>query len=793
MKPKVQVLIAQLGSPKSPEVGDVRRFLKEFLGDPRVVDLAPWLWKIILNLFILPFRPKKSAKAYSRIWNGQSFPLVDYTHKFTHKVAHNLGSNYITRPVFLVCEPRAGTVFSEWESLPYESRPNKLLVLPQFPQYSESTTASVFDVLGGMLKNRVNLPEIIFVNSFHNLKAFIDLSVKKIEEHLKISQAQDLVISFHGIPTRRVLMKKDVYYRHCFETFVLIRDRVTSIHPSRIHLTFQSRFGSEEWLGPATDEYCEKLVENGHKKLAVYCPSFVADCLETTDEIGHELKESVEEVGGELHAVPCLNDDEDWALAFSTFIKTKMEGTDKELDNLFYSLNDEEIAMQMPEQKMSSKPLDPQAKKVIKIVFLTLFIDLIGFSIIFPMFPAMARHYLSVDSENVFLKMIFGTITSFTTIGGVTNDAANIVLFGGILGALYSLLQFIGAPIWGTISDRVGRKPVLLISVFGLFLSYVLWFFSGSFTLLILARFIGGLMGGNLSTASAVVADVTTKENRSRGMAFIGIAFALGFILGPAMGGILSTIDLSAKFPSLIGLGVNPFSMPALVAAVLSLFNFISILVNFHETLPPEKRGKGTVERTANIFKLFKPAPYAGVNGTNISHFLFLTAFSGMEFTLTFLAVERLGYTSMDNAYMFIYIGFFIAMIQGGYVRRKAGQVGENKMAMHGLLAIIPGLILIAFTKNSFMLYAGLAFLAVGSAMVIPCQTSAVSIYAPAEVQGHVIGVFRSLGSLARVVGPILASLIYWKLGGTYPYLIGAAFLIIPILMIKKLPPLVKN
>jgi MFS family permease len=161
------------------------------------------------------------------------------------------------------------------------------------------------------------------------------------------------------------------------------------------------------------------------------------------------------------------------------------------------------------------------------------------------------------------------------------------------------------------------------------------------------------------------VADVTTKENRSRGMAFIGIAFALGFILGPAMGGILSTIDLSVKCPSLIGLGVNPFSMPALVAAILSLFNFISILVNFHETLPPEKRGKGTIERTANILKLFKPAPYAGVNGTNISHFLFLTAFSGMEFTLTFLAVERLGYSSMDNAYMFIFIGFVIGMVQG--------------------------------------------------------------------------------------------------------------------------------
>ncbi|MFZ4714826.1 MAG: ferrochelatase [Bacteriovoracaceae bacterium] len=793
MKAKVQVVIAQLGSPDSPKTGDVRRFLKEFLGDPRVVDINPLLWKIILYLFVLPFRPKKSAQAYSRIWNGKSFPLVDNTIQFTHKLANFLGQDYRVRYGFLVCEPRFDTVLDDWEALSYEERPRKLLLIPQFPQYSESTTASVFDILGGALKKRVNIPEIEFVNSYHTLKAFIDLSVKKIEESLKQNPADALVISFHGIPTRRVLTKKDVYYRHCFETYKLIKERVKGISQDKIHITFQSRFGSEEWLKPATDEYCEKLVKNGVKTMSVYCPSFVADCLETTDEIGHELKHSLHEHGCEMTAIACLNDDEDWAEAFAHFIKVKTEGNEQDLNQLFYAINDKEIAMEMPEQKMSSAPLDPQAKKVLKIVFLTLFIDLIGFSIIFPMFPAMARHYLTVDSENVFLKMIFGTITSFTTIGGVTNDAANIVLFGGILGAMYSMLQFIGAPIWGTISDRIGRKPVLMISVFGLFLSYVLWFFSGSFTTLILARLIGGMMGGNISTASAVVADVTTRENRSKGMAFIGIAFALGFILGPAMGGIFSQVDLTKHYPNLVGMGVNPFSTPALIAAVLSLFNFLSIWRNFHETLPEDKRGKGTVERTANIFKLFSPAPYPGVNGTNISHFLFLTAFSGMEFTLTFLAVERLHYTSMDNAYMFIYIGFLIAMVQGGYVRRKANQVGENKMAKQGLMVIIPGLILIAFTQNSFMLYAGLGFLAIGSAMVIPCQTSAVSIYAPSEVQGHVIGVFRSLGSLARVIGPILASLIYWKLGGTYPYLLGAAFLLIPIWMITKLPELKKT
>ena len=193
-------------------------------------------------------------------------------------------------------------------------------------------------------------------------------------------------------------------------------------------------------------------------------------------------------------------------------------------------------------------------------------------------------------------------------------------------------------------------------------------------------------------------------------------------------------------------------------------------------------------QRVTNPLKLFKPLPYKGVNLTNFGHFLFLAAFSGMEFTLTFLAVERLSYTSMDNAYMFIYIGVIIALVQGGYVRRKAAIKGEKNMALQGLIFLIPGLIAIGLTQSSWTLYLGLFFLAVGSSMVIPCLTSLVSLYTPSENQGQSIGIFRSLGALARVIGPIVASLLYWKMGPSYPYFLGAVFLIIPILMIRKLP-----
>ncbi|MDC0253749.1 ferrochelatase [Bacteriovoracales bacterium] len=799
---KTKIVLVQLGSPKAPTAKDLRVFLKEFLGDPRVVDINPFLWKIILNLFVLPFRPARSAKLYKRIWDGESFPLIENTKKFSKKVEALLPSeakdvveiNY----AFLLTEPKIKDVWNDWEKdIEENNNPaTRILAVALFPQYSESTVASGMDNFFGVLKNKVRIPPFEFLTHFHNSKAFIDNSVRQIETHLKKwkkegNPTDKLIISFHGIPKRRVIYKGDIYYLQCFETFKLITQRLQEIDSKHIHMTFQSRFGQEEWLTPYTDEFAVNLVREGNKKIAFYCPSFVADCLETTDEIGHELSEELKEVGGEVQYVPCLNDDEQWCRDFSNFLYRQADLGQEEKSKDFYQLEKKDYE-EMPTQKMKSPPLTDHAKTSLKIVFLTLFLDLVGFSIIFPLFPALAKHYIAVDGDNYFLKLIFGSINSFTQTGGVENFNS-IVLFGGALGALYSFLQFVAAPIWGGLSDKWGRRPILLVSVLGLALSYLLWFFSGSFTLLILARFIGGIMGGNISTATAVVADVTQKENRSKGMATIGIAFALGFIIGPALGGLLSMIDLTEYYPILKSYGVNPFSMPALLAFILSCFNLLYLVKKFKETLPLEKRGLEKNQRITNPLKLFRPLPYKGVNLTNFGHFLFLAAFSGMEFTLTFLAVERLSYTSMDNAYMFIFIGVLIALVQGGYVRRKAAIKGEKQMALQGLFFLIPGLITIGLTQASWTLYLGLFFLAVGSSMVIPCLTSLVSLYTPPESQGQSIGIFRSLGALARVIGPIGASLLYWKMGPSYPYFLGAVFLLIPILMVGKLPQPVKE
>ncbi|HXH75203.1 MAG TPA: ferrochelatase [Bacteriovoracaceae bacterium] len=790
MSEKIKVILGQLGSPKSTKVSDVRAYLREFLGDPRVVDAHPLLWKIILNLFVLPFRPKQSAKAYSRILEPAGFPLVTNTIKVADALRPKLDANIEINHAFVLSYPRTRDVLDAWEKEDVHTRAQRVLVLPQFPQYAESTIGSVIDGLGHEFKNRVNIPTFTVLNSYHRSLAFIDHSVRKIHESLKANpDMQELVISFHGIPLRRVLEKKDLYLLHCLETYELIKSRLVTQIP--ISMTFQSRFGSEVWLGPYTDETITEKVRSGVKSIGVYCPSFVVDCLETTDEIGHELGHKVKSLGGQLFHIPCLNADPEWIEDYARFINTYTNGSEVERQALFYSIDAKEryIKVIKEQEKNAPSKLPEESKRILKLIFLTMFMDLVGFSIIFPMFPAMAKYYLSVDADNYFLSGMMNLIGSIQTATLGADGAplmTTIVLFGGLLGALYSLLQFFAAPLWGGISDRIGRRPVLLISVFGLFLSYVIWIFSGSFTLLIVARIVGGFMSGNLSIASAIVSDITDDKNRSKGMAAIGIAFALGFVIGPAMGGILSMFNPLSVWPESEAFGINPFSTPALLAAVLSFINFFTIWKFFPETL---KKGTGPhMVRSVNPLKLFRPLPVPGVNATNIAYFFFITAFSGMEFTLTFLAVERFDYTSMDNAYMFIFIGFVIGMVQGGYVRRKAHQVGERKMSFQGLIAIMPGLVILAFAQAQWMLYLGLFFLSMGSAMIIPCLTSLVSFYTPKGMQGQSLGIFRSLGALGRVIGPIYASLVYWKFGSLNAYLIGAALVILPAILVKILP-----
>jgi ferrochelatase len=364
-KKKVKLVLIQLGSPKAPTAKELRVYLREFLGDPRVIDINPYLWKIILNLFVLPFRPAKSAKLYERIWDGKSFPLITNSWDFTHGLRDffKKEENQIEDVdleidlVFILSNPRFGHLWDEWEKEDPAERASKWILLPIYPQYSEATTAGVMDMFFKELSTRAQIPAFEFINNFHNSKAFIDNSVAQINKSLRENEGTDLlVISFHGIPTRRVLVKKDPYYQQCYETFLLLRKGVEGLPEDKVLFTFQSRFGSEQWLGPYTDEkVIEMIEEKGHKKVGVYCPSFVADCLETTDEIGNELAEEAEEVGGEVYQIPCLNSDPKWIESFGKLVKSGLEkpaGLEKES----YQVTKEELK-HMPEQKMTSPPL----------------------------------------------------------------------------------------------------------------------------------------------------------------------------------------------------------------------------------------------------------------------------------------------------------------------------------------------------------------------------------------------------------------------------------------------------
>ncbi len=421
-------------------------------------------------------------------------------------------------------------------------------------------------------------------------------------------------------------------------------------------------------------------------------------------------------------------------------------------------------------------------------LFLTVFVDLVGFSIIFPLFPDMLEHYVEADGTESLIGKLAAWLGEFVSHPDADKQRLyTTALFGGILGSIYSTLQFVFAPLWGRMSDRTGRRPILLISISGLALAYLVWVFSGSFVLLVLSRVVAGIMGGNISVATAAVADITEEKDRAKGMGMIGAAFGLGFILGPAIGALLSSIDLTGAG----GLpGLNPYSAPALAAMGLSIWNLVWVSMRLPETLPPEKRVRGsTHNRSFNPVRLLSGHNLpAGVSGTNLVFFLFQTAFASMEFTLVFLAKERLEYTQQDMMWIFIFIGLLIALVQGGVVRRLAPKLGERKLIRTGLAMVLPGLVIVGAATSTVPFYCGLALLAIGSALVSPCLSALVSLYTPADRQGEVLGVFRSLGALSRAIAPIIAGLIFWKLGSQWPYYGSAVVMLAPLLLSTRLP-----
>jgi len=316
---KTGVLLINLGTPDSTNWWDIRKYLKEFLSDRRVIEVNPILWKFILNLFILTFRPSKTAHAYKKIWRKQSneSPLLFFTRNQAHKLKDVL-ENEKTIVDFAM---RYGnpSIKSRLDMLKEKGCEN-IIILPLYPQYASATTATVCDeVYRSLMKMRWQ-PSLQIVSHYESEPFYIRALTNSIEKKIKeINWKPDLIISsYHGIP-KSYFDKGDPYYCYCSKTTRLMKEMFSKVE---IQTTFQSRFGPEEWLTPYTDKTLASLPSKGVKNLLVICPGFASDCVETLEEINIQGRESFLKNGGKnFDLIPCLNDNQDHIILLEKLIK----------------------------------------------------------------------------------------------------------------------------------------------------------------------------------------------------------------------------------------------------------------------------------------------------------------------------------------------------------------------------------------------------------------------------------------------------------------------------------------
>ena len=316
---KTGILIVNLGTPDSTSWLDIRKYLKEFLSDRRVIEVNPIIWQIILNLFILTFRPSKTAKAYKEIWMKKEnmSPLRYYTQSQTVKLRNKIkNKNLIIDFAMRYGNPSIKSVLGKMQNDGCEN----LIILPLYPQYAAATTATVCDEIYRILMKTRWQPSLQIIPHYESEPLYIDALVKSIENKMAlINWEPDLIVaSYHGIP-KKYFEKGDPYHCYCHKTTRLIKEKFNRIP---IETTFQSRFGPQEWLQPYTDKTLEKLPSTGKKKILVICPGFSSDCVETLEEIAIQGKESFLKAGGSnFDVVPCLNDNDDHIKLISTLVE----------------------------------------------------------------------------------------------------------------------------------------------------------------------------------------------------------------------------------------------------------------------------------------------------------------------------------------------------------------------------------------------------------------------------------------------------------------------------------------
>ncbi len=383
-------------------------------------------------------------------------------------------------------------------------------------------------------------------------------------------------------------------------------------------------------------------------------------------------------------------------------------------------------------------------KAQLGIIFLTVFIDLVGFGIVIPILPLYAKHFGASESVN------------------------------GLLVGVYSAMQFLLSPVLGRISDRVGRRPVLLVSLLGTCVGFAIMGFAGSLLWLFVARIIDGISGGNISTAQAYIADITTPEERTKAMGLIGAAFGLGFVLGPAIGGILSAYSIAAPF---------------LFASALALINAILVFIRLPESLSPEHRAQP--EDRAPISEVFKHGWH--LPALMASYFFSIAGFAMMTTNYALFTHERFHYNQAQNGYVFAFIGIIGALVQGGLLRRLVKKQSEKSLAIVGVALLIIGIAFLPLVTTLTTLLIATATIGIGNSFVTPTLNGLASRSAERTWQGRVIGLMQSSGSLARWLAPMLAGkLLSMDVGHSYygrtPFWAASGILCIALIVTLQLP-----
>ena len=323
--PKTAVVLINLGTPNAPTSSAVRPYLREFLSDPRVVEIPRAIWWFILNLIILPFRSGKSAKKYASIWTEDGSPLKVHTEKQAKLLRGYLAVRGHEVRVEYAMRYGSPSVPDVLRQLKAEGC-DRILVLPAYPQYSATTTASIFDAVFKHYAHERNVPELRFIKHYHDHDAYISALQKSVLAHWEMSGRPDkLIMSFHGVP-KRTLLLGDPYHCECYKTARLLAMEL-GLTEDQYLVTFQSRFGKAEWLQPYTAPTVKKLAQEGVKRIDVICPGFTSDCLETLEEIAMEVRHDFMQAGGQdFNYIACLNEDDAWIKALAQIAELHMIG-----------------------------------------------------------------------------------------------------------------------------------------------------------------------------------------------------------------------------------------------------------------------------------------------------------------------------------------------------------------------------------------------------------------------------------------------------------------------------------